>query len=526
MRKITIFVAAIIALVVIAVLVLPALVPAERIKAELVAKVKAATGRDLAIEGKVSVSVLPTLSVQVAGVSLSNPPGYRGKELARLAGLEVKLKLAPLLSGRVEIDSFVVRQPAITLETDRSGRGNWVFGTATAKPAQPQPAASPAAKPESMAASALSDISLGDVRILGGTLTYLDDKGGAKETIGDIDLTLTLRSLDQPLIAKGGLTWHGQAVALALDVAKPRALMDGQSSAAGVSITAESLKLAFTGDLTAAGGATGALELSSPSLRGLAGWAGGKPLAYGGGGLGPLSIKARLAASGGTVALTQAALALDALKAAGEVSVVTGGARPALKGRLDVDALDLTPYLPPEGAAGGGSAAGKAPAGRADWSDEPIDASALKAADADFTLTAGAIKLRRLEIGRSALTLALHDGRLTADLAELSLYKGKGKGRVALDGAQAGGLGVTAAFSLKGLQAQPFLAAFGFDRLEGNGNGELQLAGRGASQRQIVSSLSGKGTVGFFDGAIRGINLAEMARNLSAAFADVAGSQK
>ena len=528
MKKIAIFGGVIVALLLVAVLALPALVPAERIKSELVARVKAATGRDLIIDGAVSVSVLPSLSVQVSGVALSNPPGYRAREMARLGGLDLKLKLLPLLSGQVEIDSFVLRQPAITLEVDGNGRGNWVFGAAA--PAAAAKAGKAAAASEPAGDSGLNDLRLGDVRIVGGRLSYRDDKGGTAETIEAIDLTLTLKSLDQPLAAKGGLSWHGQSVALQLDVAKPRALLEGQTSAAGVSIAAAPLKLAFTGDL-AAGGVTGTLDLSSPSVRTLAGWAGGKPLAFAGSGLGPLAIKARVAAGGGMVALTQATLALDAVKAAGELSVATGGARPALKGRLDVETLDLGPYLPPEGggAAAGdksaGGAGGKAAAGHAGWSDEAIDASALKAVDADVTLSAASIKMRRLEIGRSALSLALHDGRLTADLAELTLYQGKAKGKVTLDGAGAG-LGLTAALTLKGLQAQPFLAAFGFERLEGTGNAELQFTGRGASQRQIVSSLGGKGGVSFLNGAIRGINLAAMARNLASAFSDTGGSEK
>ena len=526
MKKIAIFVGVVVALLGVAVVAVPALVPAERVKAELAAQVKAATGRDLTIDGKVAVSVLPTLSVQVSGVALSNPAGYRTKEMARLGGLDVRLKLLPLLSGRIEIDSFVVRQPAITLEVDGAGRGNWQFGAAAPAKADAKPVAKAEANTEK---SAPGDIRLGDVRIIGGTLVYLDGKGGAGETFESIDLTLTLTSLDQPLSAKGGLKWHGQTVALALDVAKPRALLEGKASAAGVSIAADSLKLGFTGEL--AGGASGLLEVTSPSVRALAGWAGGKPLAFAGSGLGPLSLRARVTAGGGAVALTQAVISLDAIKAAGELSLVTGGVRPALKGRLDVETLDFGPYLPPEGkgaAESKGAAEGGKPAaagGRSDWSDETIDASALKALDADFTLSANAIRLRRLEIGKSALSLALRDGRLTADLTELTLYQGKAKGKVTLDGAQAG-LGLNAAVSLKGLQAAPFLTVFGFDRLEGTGSAELQLTGRGATQRQIVSSLGGKGDVRFVDGAIRGINLAAMARNLTTGFTDTSGTQK
>ena len=514
MKKIAIVAGVIVALLAAVVVLLPTLVPAERIKSELVARVKAATGRDLVINGPVSVSVLPRLSLTVTGVALSSPPGFQSPELARLGSLEVRLGLMPLLSGRIEVDSFVLGQPVVTLERDAAGHGNWEFAP-TAKPLAPVVGSAPAgAAPSSMS----GDLRLGDVRIAAGRFSYRDDKSGGREAVESVDLALTLASLDQPLSARGGLTWHGQPVHLELEVANPRAVIEGRGSAAGVKVEAEPVRLSFSGDLTGAGGVAGALALSSPSLRGLAGWAGGKPLAFAGGGLGPLSIKAKVAAAGGTVALTEAALALDSVRATGDLTVATGGARPALKGRLDVGALDITPYLPPEGASAGAAASG-------DWSDAPIDASALKAADADLALTVAGITLRRLVIGRSALGLAVHDGHLAADLTELSLYKGVAHGRLMVDGSRPG-VGLEVAGSLKGLDAASFLAVFGFNRLEGTGNADLQLAGGGATQRQIVASLAGKGGVSFLNGAIRGINLAAMARDITSAFTDAGGVQK
>ena len=242
-----------------------------------------------------------------------------------------------------------------------------------------------------------------------------------------------------------------------------------------------------------------------------------------------MSIAGRLTAEHGRYALAQAALQFNAIKATGDFSVDVGNAKPAIKATLDVDMLDLNPYLPPDSteakpaaATGAGAGAG----GKQDWSDDPIDASGLKAVEADLTLKTGGLKVRKLEVGKSRLDVALHGGKLTVDLAEMDLYKGQGKGRLAIDGAQPG-VGLDATFALKGLQAQPFLAAAaGFERLEGTGNIDLQVAGRGHSQRQIVSALGGKGAVSFTNGAIRGINLASMLRNVTTAFTDNGGDQK
>jgi AsmA protein len=519
MKKALIAGAAVVVLIVVALIALPMLIPAEKIKAQLVEQVKTATGRDLTIDGKMSASAFPSLGLHVGNVALSSPPGFLAKDLVRLGGLDVKLKLMPLLSGQVEVDSFVLVDPTITLEVDRQGRANWAFDS---KPADPK---AKAAADKDGGAAPISDIRLGDVRIVNGKLTYTDAKAGTTETVEAINLQVMLPSLDQPLAVKGGLKWHGQAITLGADLGKPRALVEAKgSTSAAVTVGADPLKLSFTGDLNGADkSVAGILDLAVPSVRNLAQWATGKPLDMPGNGLGPLSIKGKLAAAGSRVSFTQAALALDAIKASGDFAVDGGGAKPAIKATLDVDTLDLNPYLPPEGTA---EAKPAKAAGKQDWSDDPIDASGLKAAEADMTLTVGAIKVRKIQVGKSRLVIALHGGKLAADLTELALYQGRGKGRLALDGSQPG-VGVDASFSLAGLQAEPFLAdAAAFDRLTGTGKVDIQVAGRGRSQRQIVSSLGGKGGVAFTDGAIKGINLAEMVRNVGSAFTNTGGAQK
>src|SRR5581483_11353169 len=118
-------------------------------------------------------------------------------------------------------------------------------------------------------------------------------------------------------------------------------------------------------------------------------------------------------------------LALDSVHGTGSLSIAAAGAKPNIKGQLDVDKLDLDPYL------GGGAKPGAAappPPGAAQpvpengWSTEPIDFSPLKAANVDFAVSAGAIHYKKFEIGKSALKVTIQNGKLTADLSQLALY--------------------------------------------------------------------------------------------------------
>jgi AsmA protein len=518
MRKVLIGIAAVIVLLLVAVLVVPFLIPFDKYKPELIAQVKQATGRDLRIDGAVRLSVIPRLELEVAKVGFSNAPGGQAKEMASLDTLKLALKLMPLLSGEIAVDSFVLDKPVIALEIDKQGKPNWVFADAPAvKEAKDKP------KADKAKGSGLTEVRLDDIRIVGGSFSYLDQRSGAKEQASDVNLKVALPSLDQPLKADGDLVWKAKKIAINLGAEKPRALIEGGASAVGLQVKSEPINFSYKGQVTNATPAkvSGDIDLDVPSIRNLAAWTGNPIQAPGEKTLGPLSIKGKLAMDGAKIAFNEAKIAVDAIKAAGGVSVDTGGKKPAIVGKLEVERLDLNPYLPPEQgkpAAGGGSAAKSAPASSG-WSDDPIDLAGLQAADADLNLSVGGIQVREIKIGKGVVVAKLKDGRLALDLTQLDLYKGTGTGKVVLDGTRSGSAGLDLGFNLAGVQAEPLLKdAAQFERLSGAGAFDLAVAGRGKSQRELIGALNGKGKIDFRDGAIKGINLAAMVRNIGNAF--------
>ncbi|MGH7088959.1 MAG: AsmA family protein, partial [Stellaceae bacterium] len=268
---------------------------------------------------------------------------------------------------------------------------------------------------------------------------------------------------------------------------------------------------------------SGNVDLSVPSVRGLATWA-GTPLPPGPG-LQKLAIKGRIDKTGPKLAFSNAAIALDAITGKGSVAVTTGGARPVLTGALTLDRLDLNPYLPaartgaapaPSAKRGAGTHAAPKPAAEG-WSDAPIDLAGLRRLDSDFDLKAAAILYRKIEIGPSALDLHLKGGKLTANLTQLSLYQGSGKGTLSVDGSGAAPE-LAMDFALRGVAVGPLLAASaGPDRLEGTGNVDFTVAGSGKSERALVSALDGKGAFNLANGKLKGANLIALAENSTTA---------
>lgn len=513
MKKLILIVGAVFIGLVAIVLVVPFFVPAGVYVEKISGAVKSSTGRSLTIGKDVRFSLFPSIGITAANVSFANAPGSAEANMATLKSLDVRLKVVPLLSGRVEVESFVLVEPVIRIEVNKQGRGNWVFGEAKTT----------TAASGRLTSVALGDLRLGDVRIKGGQVFYFDARTGIHEEVRNVDMTVSLPGLSQPLKAKGGLMWHDKKIDVDLAFDKPGTFLDGGTSPAVISISGEPLKLGFKGTIANASRVKvdGKLDLDVPSVRGLATWA-GSPIAAPGKALGPLSIKGTVAVDGAKYAVQDADIKLDAIVAKGSVIADTGGVKPYVKGKLDVDDLEVNPYLPPETQGGkpASSATAAPAAGSGSWSEVPMDFSGLKAVNLDFDLSVKSILIRKIHIGKGMLAINLKDGRLNADLKELTLYDGKGAGSVTLDASRKVP-SVHETFTLSGVQALPLLTdAAGFGRLSGTAKCDFDLAAQGDSQMALVKSLNGKGDVKFENGSIVGINLAAMVRNVSTAFLD------
>ena len=525
MKKTLIVIGALLALLIVVAIAVPAFIPVETYRTQVEQRVEDATGRKLTIAGPVKFSLLPSVAILAKDVHFANAAGFAAPEMATLAGLEIKLKVMPLLTGEIVIDSFVIDKPVINLEVDSQGRANWQFATATQKPAAPSAGGKPAAGSANGGGSGLKDIRLDNVRLNDGRISFRDAQSNSNFTAEAINLRLSLPDLDSPLRADGGATWNGRPIKLRIDLAKPRAVMDGKASAFAVNVDADLLRFDFKGNVSnsTALNLDGAIDLASPNLRDLAAWA-GQPLNAPGSGLGPFDIKGQLAMAGAKIGFTNAQLSLDEIRARGNVAVDTSGKMPSITAKLDTNLLDLNPYLPPESTAPAtsSSAAPSAAAPRKNegWSTEPLDLSGLRSANADLTLGVEGLLIRKIKIGQSRLAVHLKDGKLAADLTELALYQGQGKGHVALDGS--GKVpGVNFEMTLNGVQAELLLKdAMDIDRLLGTGQAQIQVSGSGVSQAALIQALNGKGAVKVENGAIKGVNLAAMMRNVGSAFLD------
>ena len=122
-----------------------------------------ATGRELSLNGPISLkwSLVPT--IEARDVALANFDGGSRPQMVTAQSIEAEVALLPLLSNRLDIPRLAIIKPDILIETTQAGRGNWVF-TKPAMPTDTPTAATAAGKP--------MDIDVQSMTVEDGTLTW------------------------------------------------------------------------------------------------------------------------------------------------------------------------------------------------------------------------------------------------------------------------------------------------------------------------------------------------------------------
>ncbi len=177
--------------------------------------------------------------------------------------------------------------------------------------------------------------------------------------------------------------------------------------------------------------------------------------------------------------------------------------KPLVKVDLDFQRLAVPLAKTPEGTSG------------QPWSNAPIDVSGLNYVDAQIRISANEAVIGDARLSPLALDAKLAGGVMKAGTANLGAYGGQVSGEVILD-ATSGAPSFAMHSDLVGVRALPLLQGLAeFDRIDGKLQAKLALRSAGNSQRALMANMQGTAFVNFQDGAIRGINVAQMIRALT-----------
>ena len=183
-------------------------------KPQIAAAVAQATGRSVTLAGPLAVKLswVPTLTAQ--DVRLANVPGGSAPEMARIAEIETRIALLPMLHHQLEIQDLVLRHPAVLLERTADGRPNWLFqpgastGTATSQPGTQNAGAGP------------WHVSIDSLEIVDGRFTYRHGMDGSASTLAVSHADLAAQAngstppASAPMAVSVDAAWQGVPVGL------------------------------------------------------------------------------------------------------------------------------------------------------------------------------------------------------------------------------------------------------------------------------------------------------------------------
>lgn len=149
------------------------------------------------------------------------------------------------------------------------------------------------------------------------------------------------------------------------------------------------------------------------------------------------------------------------------------------------------------------------------WSNAPLDLTGLNYVDAQLRISAADVGVGQAHFAPAAVDATLAGGVLKAAVTNLGAYGGQANGELIVD-ATSGSPTFAMHCDVGGVSALPLLTSVAdFDKIEGKLQAKIAARSAGASQHAIMSNLSGSVFANFQDGAIRGINVAQMIRNLT-----------
>ena len=546
-------------LVVAAVVVLPMVIDPNDYKPQIVAKAKESLGRDLAIEQDLRLSVFPWLGLETGGVKVGNAAGFGTQPFAEIDQLGLKVKLMPLLSRRVEVDTLVLKGLRLNLEKDAKGKTNW-DDLAKADEEKPAASATPAEDDASPVSLSVQGIQIEDARV-----SWDDRQAGEKYLLDGVRVVTGALAPGATVPVEAGVTFSSSKPKMTLKADLEASVSSNAElsvfrvaglvlrlDASGEGLPQGGAKLTLKTDIEAdtkaetlkldsleisgpAMAAKGELAVSAlhtkPALKGRLSIAETNPKTLASMFASPIettdaSALTRLSGDVG-IAYSDGALKLDPLQVRLDESTLNGHvhlpslAGPTIRTRLELDQIDLDRYMPPATDAPD-EAAGK---------DKPVDGAAGDPFAALRTLDlVGEFKIGRLTISKAKMSnvtakVVSKKGVLSVDPMAANLYDGKFAGNLELN-ASGKRPKVKLRNALTGIQIGPLLKDVADeDRLSGRGELHADVSIVGLKEKQIRRSLNGTSRFAFTDGALKGVNIAQLIRDGSSALGLGGGQQ-
>jgi AsmA protein len=505
-------------LVLIAIVIVSLVVDVEKYKPLIETKVSEATGRSFTLGGPLEPSLFPWVGLQLSDLHLANPSGFEEKDFLSVKSFEVRVKLLPLMLRKIEVKRFVMDAPRIVLEKAKDGSAGWQgLGSQKSQP-PPDTKSSPAPPPSGDGGLPIESLVVGELAITNGQILYLDKSTDTRKEVNDIRLVLSDVSFDKSIgvefsaVADNNpLSLNGTLGPLGDNPGKTPLPLDMLLS------LAQHLNIKLSGVIDPSGGTPNfdlAMEIAPFSPRKLLENL-QQPLPMepaDSAVLNALSFSLKADGSARNVSISQGRMTLDDTRIEFSAQAKEFD-KPNLTVKMDLDRIDLDRYLP---AAKDEKEPSPEPSSPSET--QPTDYSPLRKLVMDARFQIGELKVKNIQIRNMAMTATAKNGIIAMNPLKLDLYQGNITGTSTLD-VQQDTPRTAVDISLAGIQSGPLIKdMLDKEMIEGAMTAAVGLKFKGDQPGQIRQTLNGQGSLKFNDGAIVGIDLAGMVRNVQTAF--------
>ncbi|MGD8845472.1 MAG: AsmA family protein [Desulfobacteraceae bacterium] len=505
-------------LVLIAIVIVSLVVDVEKYKPLIETKVSEATGRSFTLGGPLEPSLFPWVGLQLSDLHLANPSGFEEKDFLSVKSFEVRVKLLPLMLRKIEVKRFVMDAPRIVLEKAKDGSAGWQgLGSQKSQP-PPDTKSSPAPPPSGDGGLPIESLVVGELAITNGQILYLDKSTDTRKEVNDIRLVLSDVSFDKSIgvefsaVADNNpLSLNGTLGPLGDNPGKTPLPLDMLLS------LAQHLNIKLSGVIDPSGGTPNfdlAMEIAPFSPRKLLENL-QQPLPMepaDSAVLNALSFSLKADGSARNVSISQGRMTLDDTRIEFSAQAKEFD-KPNLTVKMDLDRIDLDRYLP---AAKDEKEPSPEPSSPSET--QPTDYAPLRKLVMDARFQIGELKVKNIQIRNMAMTATAKNGIIAMNPLKLDLYQGNITGTSTFD-VQQDTPRTAVDISLAGIQSGPLIKdMLDKEMIEGAMTAAVGLKFKGDQPGQIRQSLNGQGSLKFNDGAIVGIDLAGMVRNVQTAF--------
>ncbi len=493
-------VGAVVAIFVIAAVALVVFFDPNDFREDIAEAVGDSTGRELVIEGDVSISLFPWLAVEIGKAELGNAPGFGDEPFAEFESAKMGVQLLPLLLRReVAVGTVSVDSLTVNLEENRQGANNW-DDLASAEPEE--------ASAESTGEAVEATIDAAGISFTNATIRYEDAAGAYSLTKADLSVGaitgeggeinvdgMSLRGILEGVVSTPGefsIEMAGMSVQTAEQVVAMRPV---EMSVLGLEISADVQPFSYAGDIEP----VAAIEVAAFSPRELMQVFDveeietADPAA-----LSSLVIAATAAVKATAIELSDVNIKLDDTTFAGKLVVPlteTGAYSMDLVG----DRIELGRYMEP--------ATDTAEAETAETAPVEIPAELIRPLKARGSLKIDVATLDAIEFNNVELGLNIGDGRLRLHPISASLFGGSYNGDVRVDASGAAPV-LSVDEKLSGVNlADLARAMFEQDNITGTIGGAFKLSGRGEDTNAMQRSLNGNISIELLDGTYEGTDI-------------------